>query len=132
MTDAIATLRDELAADLDAARTFTAADWLREAVDTVLAPGLVARSTVHACVYAIYHAEEGAETTFSVARPPIVADSWRERDSVTASLLSVWALGIFATDLASLPADPLLAAVVALQCVPLALDPALTLAEVAG
>ena len=126
-----ATLRDELAADLDAARSYDATDWLREAVDTALAPGLVARSTVHACVYAIFHAEEGAETTFSIARPPIVAACWRERDAVTASLLSVWALGIFATDLASLPADPALAAFVALQCLPLACDPLVTLAEVA-
>ena len=119
----IATLRDELAADLDAARAFTATDWLREAVDTVLAPGLFARSTVHACVYAIIHAEEGADTTVSLARPPIVADAWRDRDAVTASLLSVWALGIFATDLASLPADPALRAVVVAQLLPLALDP---------
>jgi len=132
MTRALATLRDELGADIAAARAYDATDWLREAVDTALAPGLWMRSTIHACVYAIYHAEPGAETTFSVARPPIVADAWRERDSVTASLLSVWALGIFATDLASLPDATLLAAVVALQCVPLALDPALTLAEVAG
>ena len=131
MPDAIATLRDEIAADLDAARSYDATDWLREAVDTVLAPGLVARSTVHACVYAIYRAEQGAETNFSVTRPPIVADAWRDRDAVTASLLSVWALGIFATDLASLPADPALAALVALQCLPLACDPLVTLAEVA-
>jgi len=129
MPDAIATFRDELAADIAAARAFTPTDWLREGVDTVLAPGLWMRSTVHACVYAIYHAEKGAEITFSVARPPIDAACWRWHDAVTASLLSVWALGIFATDLASLPADPLLAAVVALQCVPLALDPALTLAQ---
>jgi hypothetical protein len=131
MPDALATLRDELAADLDVARSYGATDWLREAVDTVLAPGLVARSTVHACVYAITHAERGAETTFSVVRRPIVADAWRDRDDVQAAALGVVALGFFATDLASLPAEPALAALVALQCVPLALDPALTLAEVA-
>ena len=131
MTDALATLRDELAADVEAARTFTGADWLREAVDTALAPGLVARSTVHACVYAIIHAEEGADTTVSLARPPIVADCWRDRDAVTASLLSVWLLGLFATPYASLPSG-VAGTIVAAQCVPLALDPVVTVAEVAA
>jgi len=123
MPDAIATFRDELAADIAAARAFTPTDWLREGVDTVLAPGLWMRSTVHACVYAIYHAEPGADTTFSVARPPIDAACWRWHDAMTASLLSVWALGLFATDLASLPVDPALRALVVTQLLPLACDP---------
>ena len=131
MPDALATLRDELAADLDAARTFTAADWLREAVDTVLAPGLFARSTVHACVYAIIHAEEGADTTVSLARQPIAAECWRDRDAVTASLVSVWLLAALAMAPTTLPSG-VAGAIVAAQCVPLALDPVVTTVEVAA
>jgi len=123
--------RDELAADIETARTFTATDWLREGVDTVLAPGVVARSTVHACVYAIYHGERGAESTFSVARPPMKHEAWRDRDAVTASLLSVWLLAALVMAPTTLPSG-VAGAIVAAQCVPLALDPVLTLAEVAG
>jgi len=132
MTAALASLRDELAADVEVARSYDAADWVREGVDTVLAPGLVARSAVHACVYAMFHGERGAESTFSVARQPIIAGPWRERDAVTASLLSVWLVVLLAiSPVATLPSDPLLAGVVALQCLPLVGDPVVTVAEVA-
>jgi hypothetical protein len=107
-------------------------DYLRAAVDTLLAPGLWARATLHACVYAINHAEPGAETTFSVAERPIRAACWRPRDDVQASLLGPLALAFVTTPYVSPPADPLLAAVVGLQALPLALDPLAALAEVAG
>lgn len=131
MTDALGWLRAELAADRDRLAAMSPREYAVAAVDTLLAPGLWARSTVHACVYAINHAEHGAETTFSVAERPIDADPWRPRDDVQASLLGPIALAFLATPLASPPADPLLAAFAALQALPLALDPLVALAEVA-
>lgn len=131
MTAALASLRDELAADVEAVRAYDATDWVREAVDTALAPGLYLRTTVHACVYAIFYAERGAEIAFSLSEPPIAADAWRPRDAVTASLLSAWLVTFGATGIASPPSDPLLAGVVALQCGVLVVDPLVTLGEVA-
>lgn len=124
-------LRADLAADRERLAAMSPADYLRAAVDTVLAPGLLARTTFHACVYAINHAEPGATTTYSVARRPIAAPCWRPRDDIQASLLGPLACGLFATPLASLPADPVLAGVVGLQALPLALDPVAAVAEVA-
>jgi hypothetical protein len=132
MTDVRSWLRAELEADREQIAAMTPADYARSAVDTVLTPGLVARSTVHACVYAINHAEQGAASTFSLFKRPLRAGCWRPRDDVQASLLSVLLLGVFATRLASLPADPLLAAVVGLQALPLVVDPLHAIAEVAG
>ncbi|MDB2293720.1 hypothetical protein PM085_15795 [Halorubrum ezzemoulense] len=131
MTDALDWLRAELAADREALAAMSPREAAVAAVDTLLAPGLWARSTVHACVYAINHAEPGADTTFSVAQRPIEAACWRPRDDVQASLLGPIALAFLATPLASPPADPLLAAFAALQALPLALDPLVALAEVA-
>jgi len=101
------------------------------AVDTLLAPGLWARATLHACVYAINHTEKGAETTFSVAERPIDAACWRPRDDIQASLLGPLALAFVTTPLASPPAAPLLAAFAGLQALPLAPAPPVPLAAVA-
>jgi hypothetical protein len=132
MTDVRAWLRAELEADREQIAAMTPADYARSAVDTVLTPGLVARSTVHACVYAINHAERGAASTFSLFKRPLRADCWRPRDDVQASVLSALLLGVVATRYASLPADPLLATVVGLQAIPLAVDPLAAVAEVAA
>ena len=125
-------LRAEIESDRDQIAAMTPADYARSAVDTVLTPGLAIRSTVHACVYAINHAEAGAESTFSLFARPLSAACWRPRDDVQASLLSVLLLGVFATRLASLPADPVLATLVGLQAIPLAVDLLHAIAEVAG
>ena len=123
MTDALGWLRAELAADRDRLAAMSPREAAVAVVDTVLAPGLWARSTVHACVYAVNHAEAGATTTFSVAQRPIDADAWRPRDDVQASLLCVYPLAYLATPYASVPSEPWLAAVVIAQALPLALDP---------
>jgi hypothetical protein len=132
VTDAISWLRAELAAGRDRLAAMSPREAAVAALDTLLAPGLVARSTVHACVYAINHAERGATTTVSVADRPIDAAPWRPRDELQASLLCVLALGIFATPLAALPARPWLAAVVVAQAAPLAGDPVAAVVEVAA
>lgn len=122
------TLRTEIADDIRALGGFDGHDWLRAVVNTVLAPGLVARSTIHSCVYAINHAEPGAETTYALDSPPIVAEWWRPRDELQASLLSTWVLAWLSTPLASLPRGSLGLALLAAACiVPLALDLPLTL-----
>ena len=131
MTTALDWLRAELAADRDRLAAMSPREAAVAALDTLLAPGLVARSTVHACVYAINHAERGATTTVSVARRPIEAPVWRARDDLQASLLCVLALAVFATPLAALPARPWLAAVVVAQALPLACDPVAAVVEVA-
>jgi len=123
MTDALGWLRAELEADRERLAAMSGREYAVAAVDTLLAPGLWARSTVHACVYAINHAERGATTTFSVAQRPIDAACWRPRDDVQASLLCVWPLAYLATPYASVPSEPWLAAVVIAQALPLALDP---------
>lgn len=123
MTNALDWLRDDLDADREALGSMSAREYAIAALDTVLAPGLYLRSTIHACVYAINHAEKGAETTFSVAERPIRAACWRPRDDVQASLLCVWLLSFGATRYAALPSDTVLAAFVVLQTLPLALDP---------
>ena len=123
MTDALGWLRAELAADRERLAAMSPREYAVAAVDTLFAPGLWARSTVHACVYAINHAEPGATTTFSVAERPIDAPAWRPRDDVQASLLCALTLGWFATPFVALPATPWLAAVVVAQALPLALDP---------
>jgi len=130
MTNALDWLRADLAADRERLAAMSPPDYLRAAVDTLLAPGLWARATLHACVYAINHAEPGAETTFSVAERPIRAACWRPRDDVQASLLGPLALGWFATPFVALPSQSWLAAVVVAQVVPLALDPVAALWEV--
>jgi hypothetical protein len=130
MTDALDWLRGELAGDREQLATRTPRDHAVAAVDTLLAPGLYARSTIHACVYATLYAERGADTTFSVAKRPIDAPAWRPRDDLTAALLCVWLLGFLATPLASLPAAPALRALVVAQALPLACDPLAALWEV--
>ena len=132
MGDVRSWLRAEIESDRDQIAAMTPADYARSAVDTVLTPGLAIRSTVHACVYAINHAEAGAESTFSLFKRPLRAACWRPRDDVQASLLSVLLLGVFTTRLASLPADPLLATVIGVQALPLVVDPLHAIAEVAG
>ena len=131
MTDGLGWLRAELAADREELEAMSPREYAVAALDTLLAPGLWARSTVHACVYAINHAEQGAETTFSVSQRPINADPWRPRDDVQASLLCALTLGWFATPFVALPATPWLAAVVVAQALPLALDPVAAFWEVA-
>lgn len=131
MTDALLWLRAELADDRDEIAAMSPADYARSAIDTVLTPGLAIRSTVHACVYAINHAERGAKSTFSLFARPLRADCWRPRDDVQASILSALLLGVVATRYASLPADPVLAALIGLQAIPLAVDPLAAVAEVA-
>jgi len=123
-------LRADLAADRETLAAMSPADYARAAVDTLLAPGLVVRSTVHACVYAINHAEAGADTTVSLFARPIDAEPWRPRDDLQASVLSVLLLGLVATRYVSVPSAPALAALVTMQAVPLAVDPAAALAEV--
>jgi len=125
-------LRAELAADREAIAAMPPADCVRHAVDWLLAPGLVARSTLHAVQYAINHAEPGAEVRSRLSARPIDAGCWRARDDVQASLLSVVLLALLATPIASLPRDPLLATFIAVQAVPLVVDPLHALAEVAG
>jgi len=131
MNSVAATLRADLRADLDALRGFDVADWLHAGLDTALTAGLVVRAMVHACVYAINHAEPGADTSYSLAAPPIAADCWRPRDQLQVSLLSVWLLAWVATPYAALPSAPLVRWVVIAQAVPLAVDPLVTLREVA-
>jgi hypothetical protein len=130
LTDALDWLRAELAADRDTLATRTPREHAVAALDTLLAPGLYARSTIHACVYAINHAERGADTTFSVAKRPLDAPAWRPRDDLQAALLCVLTLGVFATPLASLPSTPWLRALVVAQALPLACDPLAALVEV--
>jgi len=127
MTDRRAQLRADLAADLDELGSYSATDWVRAVVDTVLVPGLVVRATLHACAYAIDVGERGAETTISAFDPPIAAPGWTRADAVRASLLGPVLVAGLTTPLASLPEAPLAAVVVGLQCVPVAADPALTL-----
>ena len=119
-------LHAELRHDLRTAAGWSARDWGREAVDTVLAPGLVLRAMVYACVHAINHAPASVSTRVSVTGRPIDAPMWRRRDRVQATLLCWWLLAWGLTPLVSLPTDPTTAAIVALQAVPLAVDPILS------
>lgn len=121
------TLRADLEADLAQLAQYDATDWVRAVVDTVLVPGLIVRSTLHACAYAIDVGERGAETTISAFEAPIAAPGWTRADAVRASLLGPLVVAGLTTPLASLPEAPLAAVVVGLQCVPVAADPALTL-----
>ena len=125
-------VRADLAADLDELASYSATDWVRAVVDTVLVPGLVVRATLHACAYAIDVGEQGAETTISAFDTPIAAPGWTRGDAVRASLLGPLVVAGLTTPLASLPEAPLAAVVVGLQCVPLAGDPALTLLSTSG
>ena len=119
-------LHAELRRDLHTAAGWSARDWGREAVNTVLAPGLVLRAMVYACVHAINHAPASVSTRVSVTSRPIDAPMWRRRDRVQATLLCWWLLAWGLTPLVSLPTDPTTAAIVVVQAVPLAVDPLLT------
>jgi len=119
-------LHAELRHDLRTAAGWSARDWGRALVDTVLAPGLVLRAMVHACVHAINHAPASVSTRVSVTAPPIDAGVWRRRDRLQATLLCWWLLAWGLTPLVSLPTDPTTAAIVVVQAVPLAVDPLLT------
>lgn len=123
-------LRAEVAADRAEIASMSAADVGQAALDAVLTPGLVVRTAVHSCAYAINHGKLGAETTFSLFERPIRADWWRHRDDVQASLLSALCVGWLATPYASLPTEPVLAAVVTLQALPLVVDPLQAIAGV--
>ena len=132
MTDRRAQLRADLAADLAELASYSATDWVRAVVDTVLVPGLIIRSTLHACAYTIDCGERGAETTISAFEAPITAPGWTRADAVRASLLGPVVVAGLTTPLASLPEAPLAAVVVGLQTLPLAADPALTLLSTSG
>jgi hypothetical protein len=118
-------LHAELRRDLRTAARWSAREWGRAVVDTVLAPGLVLRAMVHACVHAINHAPGSATTRVSVTAAPIAASTWRRRDRLQATLLCWWLLAWSLTPLVSLPTDPTTAAIVVVQAVPLAVDPLL-------
>jgi len=130
MTPTLDWLRAELRADAAAIRSRSPGEWAIVALDTLVMPGLVFRSAVHACVYAINHAERGATTTFSLARRPIEADCWRARDDLQAATLTVIVAALVA-QVSSWPTAPALAAVVAFASVPVAIDPVQALLEVA-
>ena len=132
MTRALSWLRAELAADRERLAAMSLTDYAKSAVDTLLAPGLYLRSTIHACVYAINHGRTGATTTVSLFEPPLQAAWWRPSDRLQARALSWVALGAAATPFVSLPGDPALAAYVSLQALPLACDPLATVTEVVG
>ena len=118
-------LHAELRRDLRTAAGWSPRDWGRALVDTVLAPGLVLRAMVYACVHAINHAPGSATTRVSVTARPIDGPMWRRRDRLQATLLCWWLLAWGLTPLVSLPTDPTTAAIVVLQAVPLAVDPLL-------
>lgn len=123
-------LRAELRADLATIRQRAPGQWAAVALDTVVMPGLVFRSTIHACVYAINHAERGAATTFRLFARPIDAACWRPRDDVQAATLTVIVAALVALA-SSAPAAPWLRAVVALAALPIVVDPLQAIAEVA-
>jgi len=95
-------LRAELAADREAAAEKTATDWVITAVDTTVALGLLARTMIYSCVYAVNHAEEGAEIAFSLAAEPLEAGCWRFVDRVQASLLGpiavAWVVSVYGVE----------------------------------
>jgi len=80
-------LRAELEADREAAAEKTATDWLITAVDTVVALGLLARTMIYSCVYAVNYGEGEAPIAFSLGEPPLTADCWGFVDRLQASLL---------------------------------------------
>lgn len=123
-------LRADLRRDLDALREYGPREYARALVDTLLAGGLLARSTAYSVVYAINHAEPGAETTVSLFAPPIRADCWRARDELQAGVVAALPLALFATPFASVPTDPVVAIVVAQQLGVLAAAPGLAMVEV--
>jgi len=80
-------LRAELAADWEAATDYSLVDWLVVVVDTAVALGLLARTMIHSCIYAVNHTEPGAEIGVSLAEPPLTADCWGLGDALQAGLL---------------------------------------------
>jgi len=98
-------LRAELAADREAAAEKSLTDWLITGLDTIVALGLLARTMMYSCVYALNHNEPGAEIAFSLADPPLEADCWGFVDDLQASLLGPIAVAwvITAHEFGSMP-----------------------------
>ena len=123
-------LRDDLAADLEVARSMSLRDWARALVDASLSAGLVTRTTIYSCVYAVNYAEPGAEISTSLWERPLTAEPWTPWDRLQASSVSLAAAIWLAGDLVTNQNEALVTAVVAVQVSVLAIDPVLALREV--
>ncbi|QKG91681.1 hypothetical protein HPS36_02030 [Halorubrum salinarum] len=123
-------LRDDLAADIEVARSMSVGDWARALVDTSLSAGLVTRTTIHSCVYAVNYAEPGAEISTSFGESPLRAEPWTRWDRLQAASVSlavaIWLVG----ELALEQHPPHITAIVLTQASVLALDPVVALREV--
>lgn len=123
-------LRDDLAADLEVARSMSARDWLHSLVDLSLSGGLVVRTTIHSCVYAVNYAEPGAEISTSLGDAPLRAEPWTRWDRLQAASVSlavaIWLAGNLYVD----PESALINTVVAVQASVLVADPLVALQEV--
>ena len=123
-------IRDDLAADLEAARSLSAADWIRAGVDATLSAGLFCRTAIHSCVYAVNYGEPGAEISMSLWDCPLDAESWTPWDSVQASSVSLAIVIWLASQASTIRTDPALAVAVASQASVLAIDPLVAAKEV--
>ena len=126
-------LRAELEADREAAAKKSPGEWLVTAVDTGVALGLLARTMIHSCIYAVNHGEPDAEIAFSLAEAPLTADCWGLVDRLQAALLGpiVVAWVIEAHEVAAMPGAWL--GVLAANAAVLVVDPVAVVAqEVAG
>lgn len=123
-------LRDDLAADLELARSMSARDWLRGLVSLGLSAGLYTRATIHSCVYAVHYAEPGAEISTSIGNAPLRGESWTRWDRLQAGSISlavaIWVIG----DLYTEQNGALINAIVLSQMTVLAVDPVVAFREV--
>lgn len=123
-------LRDELAADLEVARSMSLGDWTWALVDLSLSAGLVTRTTIHSCVYAANYGEPGAEISTSLGERPLRADSWTRWDRLQAASASLALVIIVAGDLYTEQNGALINTLVLSQLTVLAADPVVALREV--
>jgi len=123
-------LRDDLAADLEVARSMSLGDWSRALVNLCLSAGLFCRTAIYSCVYAVLYGERGAEISTSLWERPLTAEPWTPWDRVQASSVSlavaIWIVGELVTE----QHEALITVVVAVQVLVLAIDPVLALREV--
>lgn len=117
-------LRAELRDDLDATADKSAVDWIVTAVGTVFALGILCRTMMYSCVWAVNYHDEGAEISLRLFAEPLTEPRWTFVDRLQASVLCVcwagfwfyavtinpnnptWMFGLLASNSAVLVLDP--------------------------
>lgn len=123
-------LRDGLAGDLKALKSMSLRDWARSIVDLSLSAGLVCRSAIYSCVYAVNYGKPGAEISTSLWQAPLRAPDWTRWDRLQAAsgsvAVAIWLLGNLTID----PEGALINTLVAGQAAVLGYDGAAAVLEV--